>query len=495
LRRTILQSAGYKWWVFGAVGLGTFTSVVDHGSLNVALPTIASHFDTDLPTVQWVVVGYALTISALLLPMGRLSDIVGRKPVYVAGFALFVTGAVLAGLSTHMVTLILSRVLQGCGAAMTQGTGMAIVTSAFSREERGKALGSHLSVVGSGSITGPALGGVLVSNLGWQWVFFVNAAAALAAIAVAVVVLDRTRFVQRDRRDSFDWPGAALSTGVLVSFLSGMTSGPRMGWESPAVVLGLSGAAVLLAAFIWWELRAHNPMLDLRWFRVRLFSMGVSAGFIGFMGSSSLLFLMPFYLQTVAGYSPAKVGLIMMPSALSFIILGPLSGRLSDRYGFRRFNIAGLMLISGSLFLLSRVTETTPLPVVMLGMVLNSSGMGMFNSPNNSSILSTVELSSYGVVSALLNLVRNAANVTSIAISTAIVTSTMASMGQPASLDAVADAPHAFVSGVRTALLALGCVVLVGVVASFLKGGRPREAPDHPVPAPQLGKAPGAGDG
>ena len=141
MRRALVQRPDYKWWVFGAVGFGTFISVVDHGSLNVALPTIAAHFDTDFPTVQWVVVGYSLTISVLLLPMGRLSDIIGRKQVYIFGFVLFVIGAFLAATSSHIVTLILSRVLQGCGAAMTQGTGMAITASAFPQEQRGKALG------------------------------------------------------------------------------------------------------------------------------------------------------------------------------------------------------------------------------------------------------------------------------------------------------------------------------------------------------------------
>ena len=487
----LVDSPRYKWWVFGAVGLGTFTSVVDHGSLNVALPTIASHFDTDLPTVQWVVVGYALTISALLLPMGRLSDVVGRKPVYLSGFVIFVIGAAIAATSGHMVTLILSRLLQGCGAAMIQGTGMAITTSAFGPNERGKALGSHLSVVGTGSITGPALGGVLVSNLGWEWVFYVNALGAVAALIVAFIVLDKARLQQAGPQDRFDWPGAALSTGVLVAFLSAMTTGPRVGWDSAVVVIGMTAFVVLLVAFIWWELRSSNPMLELRLFKVRLFSMGAAAGFIAFMGTSSLIFLMPFYLQTVAGYSPAQVGLIMMPNAVCFIILGPLSGRLSDRYGFRRFNVAGLMLIASGLFLLSRISETTPLWMVMTGMILNSSGMGTFNSPNNSSILSTVAIARYGVVSALLNLVRNSANVTSIAMSTAIITATMASMGQPPSLDVVADAPAAFTAGVRTACLTLAILLVVGVVISFLKGGKRIE----PVPEPSLSKAPGTGNG
>ena len=235
-------------------------------------------------------------------------------------------------------------------------------------------------------------------------------------------------------------------------------------------------------------------MLDLRLFKVRLFSMGVAAGFIAFMGTSSLLFLMPFYLQTVAGYTPVQVGLILMPNALCFIILGPISGRLSDRYGFRRFNVAGLILIASDLFLLSRLSETTPLAVVMTAMILTSSGMGTFNSPNNSSILSTVELSRYGVVSALLNLVRNSANVTSIAISTAIVTATMASMGQLPDLDAVANAPAAFTSGMRTACFTLACLLLVGIVVSFLKGGARMDAP-QPVADPHLGEAPRVGNG
>ncbi len=491
MRGALARSPRYKWWVFGAVGLGTFTSVVDHGSLNVALPTIAAHFDTDLPTVQWVVVGYALTISALLLPMGRLSDVVGRKQVYLSGFVLVIIGAAVAATSGHIVTLILSRVLQGCGSAMIQGTGMAITTSTFGPEERGKALGSHLSVVGAGSITGPALGGLLVSSLGWEWVFYGNALGATAALTAGFVILDKGRLQQAGVRDRFDWPGAALSTGVLVAFLSAMTSGPQSGWDSPVVALGMVAFVLFLGAFIWWELRSPNPMLELRLFRVRLFSMGAAAGFIAFMGTSSLIFLMPFYLQTVAGYSPAQVGLIMMPNALCFIILGPISGRLSDRYGFRPFNVAGSLLITGGLLLLSRIDETTPLWTVMTGMVLTSSGMGTFNSPNNSSILSTVALSRYGVVSALLHLVRNSANVTSIAVSTAIVTATMASMGQAPSLDAVADAPAAFTAGMRTACLMLAGLLAVGVVVSFLKGGRRVE----PVAEPRLTNAPGAGNG
>ena len=397
----------YKWWVFGVLAIGLFASVSDHGSVSVALPTIADHYLTDLPTVQWVVVGYALTISALLVPMGRLSDIVGRKRIYIAGFTIFVIGGVLAGFSPSVLTLILAKVLQGVGAAMTQGTSMAMILATFPSEERGKALGLQMSVVGTGAIAGPAVGGFLVSALGWPSVFFGGAILGAVAVVAGMMVLDGHRAAGRDgRRDSFDWLGAGLSTGLLLTFLLGMTLGPRFGWVSPTAFTALGVFVGLLALFIWWELRVESPMMELRLFRRRLLSLGVSASFISFLGMSSIRFMMPFYLQAVKGYSPVQIGLIIVPSALCMTVLGPLSGQLSDRYGWRPFNVGGLLLTALGLFILSIVRVDSSLALVMVGMILQSTGTGVFNAPNNSSILSTVEPSRYGTLSGFLNLVR-----------------------------------------------------------------------------------------
>ena len=413
--------------------------------------------------------------------MGRLSDIVGRKEVYLAGLAIFVIGAAWGGFSTSVVTLILSKLLQGCGSAMIQGTGMAMLISTFPSAERGKALGFHLSVVGAGGIAGPALGGLLVGALSWRWVFFINVPVGILAMAVALLVLDRRLFQRDTQRVSFDWVGAALSAAMLITFLMVVTNGHRTGWASPAIVVAMLSFAAMVGAFVWWELRIPAPMLDLRLFKRALFSLGVSASFILFLAGSSVRFLIPFYLQPVLGYSPGQVGLILVPAALSMVIMGPVSGRLSDRYGWRVFNVGGMALSAAGLLILSRLTETSSLGLVMAGLIAHSCGMGMFHSPNNSSILSTVEHSRYGVVSALLNLVRNAGNVTGIAIATAIVTATMASMGYLPSLDEVRNASgagvlEAFTSGLRTAYLVMGCLLASGVVVSFLKGDRPKEA-------------------
>ena len=487
MRSALLQSSNYKWWAFAAIGIGLFTSVVDYGTAAVALPTIADHFDSDFPTVQWIMVGYNLTISALLLPMGRLSDIIGRKQVYVTGLVLFVLGAALAGFSTDIIILILSRVLMGCGAAMAEGTGMAMMVSVFSGNERGKALGSYMSVVGLGAISGPAIGGLLVGIWDWPSVFFFNVPLGILAIAASLIILDNRRLVEGQVRDRFDWLGATVSATALITLLLAATNGPRMGWGAPIIIAGEAAFLVLLGVFIWWELRTPTPMLDLRLFKRRTFSMGISAGFISFLGLSSVRYLVPFYLQIVLNYSPSKIGLILAPNAIAMIVIGPLSGRLSDRYGWRKLNVGGLLISAAGMFLLARVTENSSLDLVLAGMLLQSCGLGFFNSPNSSPILSVVERQRYGVVTALLNLMRNSAQVMGIAVATAIVTATMASMGYAASLDAVSDAPGAFTTGFRIVCLAMASLMLVGVVISIVKGGSAAQIPVQQIGEPQPG--------
>ena len=185
----IKASPNFKWWVFGTIGIGTFLSVVDHGSVLVALPSIERHFGSDLPTVQWIVVGYALAISVLILPMGRLGDIVGRKQVYVGGMVIFVIAAGLAGLSPNLGSLIAAKIFQGVGSAMVQASGIAMVITTFPGSERGKALGTHLSVVGAGAVAGPAIGGLLVSAFDWRSVFFANVPIGIFTIAISMLVL------------------------------------------------------------------------------------------------------------------------------------------------------------------------------------------------------------------------------------------------------------------------------------------------------------------
>ena len=468
--------------MFSAIALGLFVSVADHGSVAVALPSIANEFQTDLPTVQWVMIAYALTISSLLLPMGRLSDIVGRKRLYIIGFTIFLIAAILCIASNDIVTLIGARVLMGLGASMTQATSTAILLSSFPESERGKALGLQISAVGSGAVGGPAIGGFVVDVFGWQGVFFLTVALAFVAIAVAQVVLDRKRTDGAISGGPFDLVGALTSTAVLIVFLLAMSNGAEMGWRAPPIVAGFVVVVGLAGFFTYWELRNRSPMLDVTLFRHKVFAIGVVASVISFMSISSVRFLMPFYLQSVLGYSPGKVGLVLVPAAFAMIIMGPLGGRLSDKYGWTAFNVGGLLFTATGLFILSHATETSPVWLIVLGTVTQSIGTGTFNAPNNSSILSVVERSKYGVMSGFLNLVRNTANITGIAVATTIVVTVMGAQGFEPSLAAVSDSGAqgvlgAFTSGMKTAYLAMSGLVLAGAALSVLKGG-PKNPPD-----------------
>ena len=492
---SITESRSYKYWVFFALAIGLFASVVDHGSVNIALPSIASALRIDLPSVQWVVIGYSLVISALLLPMGRLSDLIGRKRVYILGSLVMILGALGAGFAPDLIVLLAARLVQGCGAAMTQGTGMAIMTQVFPPQERGRAIGLLMTTVGVGAVAGPAIGGVMVDWLGWRAVFFLNIPLVVIGIGATAAVLRGWESDRAPKGSSFDWVGAALSTGTLVSLLLGLTTAHKTGWDSPTIVLTLVLSGALFLTFIWWELRCPSPMLDLRFFRFRVFSFGVSAAFLTFLGSSAVLFLMPFYLQNVLGYSPKVAGLVIVPGALCMAVMGSVAGVLSDRFGWRWFTVGGMLCSTAGLLVLSRVTETSSLWLVTPALILMNTGMGTFYSPNTSSVLSAVGRESYGVVSGFLNLVRNSANVVSLAIATSIVAGTMGSLGFEPSLEAVRGdtvegVKNAFTVGMRYAFYVMTALVVCSATVSFLQGRRPlavRQPAQQPQEEPATG--------
>ena len=497
----ITSSKAYRWWNFWTIAAGTFFSVVDHGSVLIALPEIESHFNATLESVQWVVVAYALVISVLLLPMGRLGDVIGRRRVYILGTAIFVVGSLGATFShplgatfdNPLAALIAMRVLQGIGAGMVQGCGMGMMLAAFPDRERGKALGTHLSVVGLGAIAGPAMGGFLVAWLGWEWVFFVNVPAGGLVLALSWLLLERgadARQYRSDRDGGFDWTGAAVSGVILLVLLVVVGNGNGLGWRSAPVIGGGTAVVLLMAFFIWWELRVRAPMLDLRLFANRIFGIGAAAAWLSFFGSSAARFMMPFYLQRVLGYQPEQVGLMMIPAALCMVILGPLSGRLSDRFGWHAFTVGGLSLTAAGAFVLAfALQERSPVWFVIATMMMQSSGTGLFNSPNSSSIISVVDRSRYGVVSALTQLIRNSANVVSVAVATTIVVSTMATYGVEPKLEAVnPEVATAFVAGLRWAFMAMGFALATGVAICIYRAvgsRRPAEPPTvAPVPEP-----------
>ncbi len=476
LTASLRERFDYKWLVFGTIAIGMFVSVLDQTSVNQALPRIASYFGATIPAVQWVLLGYTLTTGSLLLPMGRLSDIVGRKRVYIVGFGFFLVGAALAGISTSLSALILFKVLQGVGAAMIQANGMAIIITAFPASQRGRVIGLFMTTIGMGAIVGPALGGAIVEFLGWRFVFFMGLPLGALSIVTALAILEDNRapLAPGEHRPKFDWLGAIAFAAAMAVFLVVVTNAHRWDWASIRVIGGFSIAATLLATFIYWERRTAEPMLALELFKRRLFSTGVSASFLIFLSGTSVFFLMPFYLQQVLGFSPGKAGLLIAPTALCFALTGAIAGRLSDRYGWRPWVILGLGISFVSLIAISSLSVDSPLALVIGAMVLQGIGMGLFSSPNSSAVLSTVERSRYGVATAFMNMTRNAANVTGLAIATTIVTAVMGAEGFEPSLDAVASGggvavKTAFTLGLRTAFLTMSVFNIIAIGLSLIK--------------------------
>ena len=475
--KRVLASPNYKWWAYTAVGTGMVLSVVDFMGVNIALPRIAEYFSASIPTVQWITLSHVLGTSALLMPMGRLSDMIGRKRVFTSGLLIFIIGALLGGSAQTLRVLVAAKVVQGAGLACIQANAMAIIAAAFPDHERGKALGLYLMLIGAGSVTGPILGGLLVSALGWRAFFFATIPLALLSIAAVTVVLrsDGPDTREMSGGPRFDWLGAAMSSGSLVSFLLAMTNGYRAGWTSASIVAGFGTALVLLIAFVLWELRAADPMLDLRSFRSRGFSLVISAKALSSFGTATAFFLMPFYLVQVLGHDPGRAGLVLGLASASLVLSGTIGGRISDSVGTRWPGMIGMLSATAALLLLSRLTVDSSIILVAIGMVMLEGGSGAFSASNSNAALSSMGRDRYSIITSIVNLARTSATLTGIAVATTIVTLTMAALGHEPSLGAVSlggdqeGVAEAFVTGMRRALLVASVFVFSAFALTWLR--------------------------
>ena len=361
--------------IFVALMLGMFLAALDQTIVSTALPTIVGDLG-GLNHLSWVVTSYLLA-STISTPLyGKLGDMIGRKPIFLAAILIFLAGSMLAGLSQSMGELIGFRALQGMGAGGLMVGAQAIIADIVPPRERGRYMGLIGSVFALASVAGPLLGGFLVDSLSWRWVFYVNM--PVGALAV-LIVATRLHLHTPHTRHSIDYLGAALLSGAVGALILLTTwGGSEYAWGSGLIIgLGIA-AAVLLATFIWWEGRTAEPILPLELFRSRVFSVANAMGFTIGMAMFGAIIFIPLYLQLVYGASPTSSGLRLLPLMAGLLVAAIASGRVISRIGrYKAFPIAGTAILVGGMFLLSRLGVGTAPWLASLYMLVVGVGIGL----------------------------------------------------------------------------------------------------------------------
>ena len=452
-----------KWYVMFAVAMSILLATIDLSIVNVALPTLERELATTFPVVQWVVLAYGLILATLTLGVGRLGDIVGKRLIFAAGFAVFTVGSVLCGLSPSVGFLIGFRALQGVGATMVLALGIGIVTEAFPPYERGRALGVIGTVVSVGIVIGPSLGGFLIEHFSWRWIFFVNLPVGIVGTIAAIRWVPA---VKPSGGQRFDYVGGVLMFVGLLTMALGLSVGQRRGFDD-GLILGLLVTAVFaFVAFLIVERRVAQPMIDLELFRQRIIGINLGTGFTTFVAIAGLLILMPFYLINVRGFGPQQAGLLLASTAVLIGVVAPISGSLSDRVGVRPVTVAGLAVLAlGYLAAANLSTDTGALGYILLVSPIGL-GMGIFQSPNNSGVMGAAPRERLGITSGMLTLTRIVGQIVGVALLGSLwavfVSAKAVGFDGPAT-DAPADAQ---VAGIHVVMTAMAILMAFGVVVT-----------------------------
>lgn len=414
---------GYEWVALSVTTVGALLASIQGSALLIALPEIMTRLDVGFLTIMWVLLGYLLITTALVPVVGRLADIWGRKNLYNAGFAIFTLGSLLSGFSQpqfHGWDLVGYRLVQGIGGALLMTNSAAIVTDAFRHGRVGLGLGVNMIAFAAGFLVGPVIGGILTS-ISWRWIFLINVPLGIVGTIWGMKRLREP--VSLPTEQHFDWLGSLLFTLGLGSFLLAISlvAFPLIGMTSIYVlfVAGLIG----LVAFVLVERRVDQPMLNLNLFKNKLFAYAAAASALNGLARGAVLFVLIFFLQGPYGMDPLSAGIAMAPFGAAFLLVGPVSGHLSDKYGSRTLATIGLLVSAVGLLGLSRVVSTTSYPEIAAYMALMGGGSGLFGSPNSSAIMTSIRPAQRGTASGTNLMLMNTGQMLSIAIAFPLVLS------------------------------------------------------------------------
>ncbi|HSI41073.1 MAG TPA: MFS transporter [Xanthobacteraceae bacterium] len=470
----LTRQSWHPWLVVGLVCLGAMIGQLDATIVQLALPTLGRTFAASLETVSWVALAYLVAFASCLPVFGRLCDMFGRKQLYLAGYLLFVLASLACGLAPDLPWLIGFRVLQGIGGALLGANSIAILVKAIDPGRRGRALGIFAAAQAIGMSAGPAVGGVVLETLGWQWVFWVSVPFGLAAGAVGWLVLPQTE--HSDRAATFDGRGALLIGPALILLVIALNHVASWGATSPLTLALTASSALLLWLLVRQERAVPFPLVDLALFRSRGFACGAVAVVLGYAMLYGMFFLMAFALEHGHGDSPRAAGLRLAIIPVALGLVAPFSGTLSARLGVRRLGVAGMVACLCAVLLLA-LAQAEPDASRWIGataFALFGAGLGVFIAPNNHATIEAAPARLAGEAGALLNLMR----VLGSSLGVASASSTLAWRLQAATGrqgDWIDFPGHPLLGAVESSLVVLALMAAAAAMVSLLRGtGRPQ---------------------
>ena len=472
MKARIFAPENRRWWTLAAVAFGLFMIMLDNTVVNVALPSIERDLHVSIASLEWIVTAYALTFAALLITGGKLGDLFGRRRIFIVGITIFTLSSLACGLAPSAGFLIGARAVQGVGAALMNPASLSIITATFPPRERGQAIGIWAGVSAMALAIGPLIGGLIVDNINWNWIFFINVPVGVAGVIVSQLVIKESKDTSHEQ--SVDVPGLVTSSAGLFALTYALIEGNAHGWSSPEIVGLFAAAAALLVAFVLLERYQRLPMLDLSLFKSGTFTGANLVAMLVSLGMFGVFFFVSLYIQNILGWTPTQAGASFLPMTVLIILVAPMAGKASDRIGSRWLMGAGMTLLSISLLLYQRVglhsTFWTLLPAMLLGGV----GMALTMSPMTAAAMSSVPVDKAGVGSGVLNSFRQLGGSLGIALMGAILASYVtASPRSP-------EGAQQFVDGLHASLLVAAAITFAAaIVAVVLVRSAPKRADER----------------
>ena len=468
LKARIFAEENKKWWTLAAVAFGLFMIMLDNTVVNVALPSIERDLHISISELEWIVTAYALVFASLMITGGKLADMFGRRRLFVVGLVIFTLSSLACGLAPSAGFLIGARAVQGAGAALMNPATLSIITATFPPRQRGTAIGIWAGVSALALAIGPLAGGLIVDNINWNWIFFVNVPVGAAGIVASQIFIKESRDTSHEQ--SIDLPGLVTSGLGLFSLTYALIEGNVRGWASPEIIGLFAAAAVLMGAFVLVEHRQRLPMLDLALFRNSSFTGANIVALLVSLGMFGVFFYVSLYIQNVLGYTPTQAGAMFLPMTVLIILVAPFAGRASDRVGSRWLMGGGMALLGVSLLFYQRAGVHSDFWTLLPAMVIGGVGMAMTMSPMTSAAMGAVPVDKAGVGSGVLNSFRQVGGALGIAAMGAIVASYLPVHVAARSLLGKQD----YVDGMHAALLvSAGIAFAAAVVAVLLVHTKP----------------------